>query len=91
MGVSIQTVNAGGTALFVAHVPPMCSVTISTQDNNADVAWGMGSTVTFGTGSIVPPAGSYSFVNPATSPPFDIWVIASTGTHEVSVQLVTPR
>jgi hypothetical protein len=90
VGVTInQVTGTTSSAAFLTHVPPGATVIMATQDNAADLAWGFGSTVTYGTGAIIPPQTHITLTNPKTSPQFDIWVISNTGGHQISATVIT--
>lgn len=90
MGISIaQVAGTTATAAFLTHVPPGATVFLATNDTNADMVWGFSSAVTFTTGAFIPVQSTLTLVNPATSAPFDIWVISGTGGHEVSATVIT--
>lgn len=86
-----KSVPITAPATFMCHVPPGATVIIATNETAADVAWGTDNGVTFATGAIVQANAPTVFQVSPKNPGFDIYMIAGTGAHNVSVTVIPDR
>jgi hypothetical protein len=91
MTVNIRQITAGLSSQKLGTAVPGSTVILSTSDASADVVWDTAQSVTFATGAFVPEnTVPLVFQVPPESRSFDIWVISGTGTHTVSLTVISP-
>lgn len=92
MAVAMSSVNVPTSpAQNLGIVPGGGTMIISSNEISADVFLGTTSGVTSSNGAVLDIDGPTYLHNPVSAPPFTVWAIAGTGSHQVGVIIITPK